>query len=124
MKYKYINYILYIRGSNIKLDENCYRYIGNTYLSFNYDFLNYVKNQLKRLKTIEVKMKLMQNLINIEEETYSKNNLFWKVTESEYYLKYLGYKTIRNQLIKERLEIKNFIKNVQREWEKSKHTED
>ena len=108
----------------MKLDENCYRYIGNTYLSFNYDFLNYVKNQLKRLKTIEVKMKLMQNLINIEEETYSKNNLFWKITESEYYLKYLGYKTIRNQLIKERLEIKNFIKNVQREWEKSKHTED
>ena len=108
----------------MKLDENCYRYIGNTYLSFNYNFLNYVKNQLKRLKTIEVKMKLMQNLINIEEETYSKNNLYWKVTNSEYYIKYLGYKTIRNKLIKERLEIKNFMKNVQREWEKSKNTED
>ena len=108
----------------MKLDGNCYRYIGNTYLSFNYNFLNYVKNQLKRLKTIEVKMKLMQNLINIEEKTYSKNNLYWKVTNSEYYIKYLGYKTIRNKLIKERLEIKNFMKNVQREWEKSKNTED
>lgn len=107
----------------MKLDKHCYRNIGDTYLSFEYDFLNYVKNQLKRLKIIEVKMKLMQNLINVEEETYSKNNLYWKVTESEYYIKYLGYKTIRNKLIKERLEIKNFIKNVQREWEKSKHAE-
>lgn len=107
----------------MKLDEHCYYCFGDKHLSFKYDFLNYVKNQLKRLKTIEVKMKLMQNLINIEEETYSKNNLYWKVTESEYYLKYLGYKTIRNKLIKERLEIKTFMKNVQREWEKSKHTE-
>lgn len=107
----------------MKLDKHCYHYIGDKYFSFEYNFLNYVKNQLKRLKTIEVKMTLMQTLINVEEETYSKNNLYWKVTNSEYYIKYLGYKTIRNQLIKERLEIKNFMKNVQREWEQQKHTE-